>query len=239
MTTSLPSAPTFRLVTSICSIWRASSVPLVMSMSSRPSLSDSLPVTAAPPEIDRRSAPSPKVTSPMTAPLRMSMKSAPEPRRTSPRITGSLVSGTPSLSMSGRVLSGTTTASWVKVTPVVFLLRSTAIASPVTSTPVVGVMPTAMTPVLRKSVRVPDSSRTPIASDFDPPTPAAIWPEFSNEGRDAPAAMLTPVTVCSPLEAAVAWMRPVLTMFGVEAPAPISTAVLLASLATEAIVPLL
>ncbi|MNX79758.1 hypothetical protein D3C86_1114000 [compost metagenome] len=51
--------------------------------------------------------------------------------------------------------------------------------------------------------------------------------------------MLTPVTVCSPLEAAVAWMRPVLTMFGVEAPAPISTAVLLASLATEAIVPLL
>ncbi|MNR48198.1 hypothetical protein D3C85_1674070 [compost metagenome] len=51
--------------------------------------------------------------------------------------------------------------------------------------------------------------------------------------------MLTPVTVCSPLEEPVAWIRPVLTMLGVEAPAPTSTAVLLASLATEAIMPLL
>ncbi|MNJ43665.1 hypothetical protein D3C77_386810 [compost metagenome] len=101
VTIRLPSAPTFRLLTSTWPDWRASSVPLDTSMSNWPSPLTSLPVTTAPPLMDRRSAPVPKEMSPSTVPLRMSRTSAPEPRRMSPRMAGSFASGTPSPSASG------------------------------------------------------------------------------------------------------------------------------------------
>ncbi|MNY08246.1 hypothetical protein D3C86_1410890 [compost metagenome] len=174
VTISAPSAPTLRPVTSNWPEWRASSVPLEMLMSSRPSALDSFPVTTAPPEMDSVSAPAPNEISPVTVPLRMSSTSAPEPRRISPWMAGSLLSGTPSLSASGNSVPGTTTPSWMKETPVVLLLRSTATALPVWSISAVGLMPEAITPVLRKLLSVPESSLIATASVLEPPTPAVI-----------------------------------------------------------------
>ncbi len=125
-------------------------------MSSWPSPLDSLPVTTAPPLMDRRSAPVPKEMSPVTVPLRMSSTSAPEPRRMSPRMAGSLASGTPSLSASGSLWSGMTTPSCTRVTPVLLALTSTAMADPVWATSFSGLTTARILPVLLIEVSVPD-----------------------------------------------------------------------------------
>ncbi|MNE73528.1 hypothetical protein D3C80_1695460 [compost metagenome] len=106
-------------------------------------------------------------------------------------------------------------------------------------TSAVGATPAAISPVLRKLVTVPEASLKPMASDLDPVMVALIWPEFSNEGRDAPASILMPVTACSPVDTPEPRIVPALTRLGVEAPAAIRMVVLLALLAEAPIVPLL
>ncbi len=177
--TTLASAPRVRLVALMVSALVRPSEPLPTVMASWPSESRRAPSIAPPPVMFSASAPAPNAISPITMPFCRLKVSAPEPKLIPPMIAGSSASSTPSPSASASAIpsfrsSPSLTPFWVRVTPVVFLLTSMAIALPVITSLLarrsvssvsrassVGVIEAVIRPVFSMVVSVPELSITP------------------------------------------------------------------------------